>query len=140
MRKSQKAMPLDHSLPESRDEANTARQTNTSQIIGTVLDIPERLAGKNAKWFIIFLSMLVFFMGAGALFYQQKQMSEMRAEAISIREESNLLRKQLTDYLVVANVSTTSALDRNTAALAENSRIMHRMEAMLDVLAAKLKN
>lgn len=121
-------MPADPSLPESRAEATVARATMLRQL----LDIPTWLEKRSLRWFLILLLMVIFGMAGGALFYFQKQLMVMQTE-------NSKLRDQLTSYLVVANTSTVSALDRNTAALAENARIMHRMEEQLDNLAGRLK-
>ncbi len=122
------AMPANPHLPETRAEATEAR----SKILETVLDIPSRLEKKTLRWFIIFLVMMIFLMSAGALYYFQKQL-------IAMQSENSKLRDQLTNYLVVANTATVGALDRNSIALNENSRIMHRMEQQLDTLAGRLK-
>lgn len=121
-----RAMPADPHLPESRAEATEARQ----KVVDAVLDIPSRLEKKTLRWFVIFLVMMIFMMGAGALWYFQRQL-------IALQTENTKLRDQLTNYLVVANTSTVGALDRNTIALNECSRIMHRMELSLDRLAGK---
>lgn len=119
-------MPADHSLPESRAEATEARQ----KVVDAVLDIPSRLEKKTLRWFVIFLVMMIFMMGAGALWYFQRQL-------MALQVENAKLRDQLTNYLVVANTSTIAALDRNTVALNECSRIMVRMESTLDKLSAR---
>lgn len=121
-------MPRDHSLPESRAEATEAR----AKVVEAVLDIPSKLEKKTLRWFVIFLVMMIFMMGAGAIFYFQKQL-------MALQTENTKLRDQLTNYLVVANTSTIAALDRNTIALNECSRIMQRMEQQLDSLAGRLK-
>lgn len=119
-------MPADHSLPESRAEATEARQ----KVVEAVLDIPSRLEKKTLRWFVIFLVMMIFMMGAGALWYFQRQL-------MALQVENAKLRDQLTNYLVVANTSTIGALDRNTIAMNECSRIMIRMESALDKLSAR---
>lgn len=121
-------MPADHNLPESRAEATEARQ----KVVDAVLDIPSRLEKKTLRWFVIFLVMLIFMMSAGALYYFQRQL-------MALQSENAKLRDQLTNYLVVANTSTVGALDRNTIALNECSRIMQRMEQHLDAMAGRLK-
>lgn len=121
-------MPHDHSLPESRAEATSAR----AHMLRQILDVPTWLEKRSLRWFLILLLMVIFGMSGGALFYFQKQLMLMQAE-------NGRLRDQLTNYLVVANTATTGALDRNTAALTENSRVMHRMEQQLDTLAGRLK-
>jgi hypothetical protein len=122
------AMPANPDLPETRREATSAR----AAILTEILDVPARLEKRSLRWFVIFLLMMIFMMAGGALFYFQGQLMAMRAE-------NSKLRDQLTEYLVVANTTTVGALDRNTAALAENSRVMHRMEQMLDAIALRNK-
>jgi hypothetical protein len=121
-------MNPDHERVETRAEALADRKN----IIRTVLDIPSMLEKRSLRWFLILLLMVIFGMGTGALFYFQKQL-------MGVQEENVKLRDQLTNYLVVANTATTGALDRNSTALSENSRVIHRMEQQLDVLAGRLK-
>jgi hypothetical protein len=128
MAKHPTAVPHDHSLPESRAEATEARQSMVRQI----LDIPSMLEKRSLRWFLILLLMVIFAMSGGALFYFQKQL-------MAVQEQNAKLREQLTNYLVAANLSTVSALDRNTTALNENSRVIHRMEQQLDILAGRTK-
>lgn len=147
MQRKAHVMPDNPELPESRAEATTAR----GHIKELITELPSKLGRWPLQNHVILLIMIIFAMGAGALFFQQKQMSEdrmrnakevseLRAESAALRVESNMIRDKLTEYLVTANVSTTGALDRNTIALAESNRIMHRMEVMLDALKERLKN
>lgn len=121
-------MPHDRSLPESREEATSAR----AHMVRQLLDVPTWLEKRSLRWFVILLSLVIFAMSGAALFYFQKQLMSMQAENAKLRD-------QLTNYLVVANTTTVGALDRNSAALAENSRVLHRMEAQLDALAGRVK-
>jgi hypothetical protein len=120
-------MNPDHERVETRAEALADRRN----ILRTVLDIPSMLEKRSLRWFLILLLMVIFGMATGALFYFQKQLMVVQGENVKLRD-------QLTNYLVVANTATTGALDRNSTALSENSRVMHRMEQQLDRLAARL--
>jgi hypothetical protein len=101
-------------------------------MVRQILDIPSMLEKRSLRWFLILLLMVIFAMSGGALFYFQKQL-------MAVQEQNAKLREQLTNYLVAANLSTVSALDRNTTALNENSRVIHRMEQQLDILAGRTK-
>lgn len=101
-------------------------------MVRQLLDVPTWLEKRSLRWFLILSFLIIFAMAGGALFYFQKQLMSMQGE-------NSKLRDQLTNYLVVANTATVGALDRNSAALAENSRVLHRMEAQLDALAGRVK-
>lgn len=101
-------------------------------MVRQLLDIPTWLEKRSLRWFLILLLLVIFTMSGGALWYFQQQL-------INMQVENTKLRDQLTNYLVVANTTTVGALDRNTTALNENSRIMNRMEQQLDNIAGRLK-
>jgi hypothetical protein len=123
-----KAMPADPDKPESRREATAAR----ASVVRQILDIPSMLEKRSLRWFVILLSLVILAMAAGALFYLQRQMMALQADNV-------ILRDKVTNYLLVSNVAMTAAMDRNTTALNENSRVTHRVEQMLDALSAKLR-
>jgi len=101
-------------------------------MVRQLLDVPTWLEKRSLRWFLILLLLVIFGMSGGALFYFQKQLMMMQTENVKLRD-------QLTQYLVVANTTTVGALDRNTLALTENGRVMHRMEQQLDAIALRLK-
>lgn len=127
------AMPKDHSLPETRSEANSAR----AALLSEVLDIPAKLEKRTTKWFVIALVMLIFGMAGAALGYFQRQLLAMQVSYEGVRSENIALRDKLTDYLVNANISTTEALNRCTATLNETNLINRDVKALLQQLLLK---
>ncbi len=120
------AMPTNLDQPETRGEAQADRHT----LLGAMVDLPSQFEKKSMKWFIIALGMLVFVMAGGAVYYFQMQLKMMQTENLALRD-------RLTDYLVTANITTVSALDRNTAALREETQTNRDVKEVLNRILAK---
>jgi hypothetical protein len=87
-----------------------------------VIDLPSRLEKRSARWFIIFMGMMIFSMAGAAVYYLMRDVQEMR-------EENNELRSKLSTYLVEVSRSTAGvlstaglAMDRCSAALREQAQ------------------
>lgn len=129
-------MPADRDKPETRAEAQADRAT----LLGAVeaaIDVPTRLERKSIKWFLIALVLFCFGMAGSAVYYFQGQVADTRREMLEMRKENTGLRDQLTSYLVSANVSTTGALDRCTAALREQTETNRAVKEVLSQMLAK---
>lgn len=135
-------MNEDH-RPETKAEADRARDSQYERIVGFILGGVGFLANKPARY-LLTLMVIVTFSIAGYLLYWQNQQNIRSSDRLQILQtrietmqethykEMNALRGEYYKFVTEDHSRMVNALEENTKAIKDTNRAVFRFEQALD--------